>query len=134
MTSSLSTTNHLGIDPFLVIQQSNLRPTTKRQYARQLERYLATGSSLTDTAALINYAADLKPSQRVRFPLAALFRRRQVDRAVEIREIDHHAVLVDEPPPDFGVSLFGGHGGIGGECGENRFRASGSHEYARSHE
>jgi integrase len=72
--NAITTTNpqqFFGVDPFATIQQSLLQPSTKAQYTRALEKYLATGASLTDTQALINYASGLKASARA-FLKAAL--------------------------------------------------------------
>ncbi len=72
--TTLVTTNSqqfFGVDPFQVIKQAQLQPSTQRQYSRALEKYLATGASLTDTPALIEYASELKASARA-FLKAAL--------------------------------------------------------------
>ncbi|MEM7118168.1 MAG: site-specific integrase [Chloroflexota bacterium] len=47
---------------FSLIEQSGLAMTTQRVYKAAIERYLNHGHSLTDTAALATYAADLSPS------------------------------------------------------------------------
>ncbi|MCG3208363.1 MAG: Tyrosine recombinase XerC [Anaerolineae bacterium] len=71
-TALVTTTQHFyGVDPFTVINQSQLQPSTKQQYTRALEKYLATGANLTDTQALIEYASKLKASARA-FLKAAL--------------------------------------------------------------
>jgi len=57
------------------------------------------------------------PAERVGFPEAAFVRFRNGDRAIELAEIQHDAMPVDEPAPDLGVgdldSRFGRRRGPG---------------------
>ncbi|MGY8719815.1 MAG: hypothetical protein ACKVI3_18775, partial [Verrucomicrobiia bacterium] len=45
------------------------------------------------------------PTQRVWLSRTALLGCRQVYRSIEIGEVEHHAVFVNESAPDFGVRL-----------------------------
>ncbi len=58
-----------GID-LKAIERSNLGERTKYKYSREIDKYLATGASLTDRAALIAYGAGLKSSSRSFFKAA----------------------------------------------------------------
>lgn len=58
----LTTTQHLGVDPFAAINRARLAKSTKRQYLRQIELYLEAGLHLTDAEALADYARGLKSS------------------------------------------------------------------------
>ena len=68
-----TTTAHGGphFDPFRAIERAELQPSTRRQYSRAIERYLAKGGHLDDAKALGCYADTLPASGRV-FLKAAL--------------------------------------------------------------
>lgn len=63
MNNALSTQVNL-IDPFACVERARLSETTKRQYRRALELYINTGNSLTNAAALADYAQSLKSSPK----------------------------------------------------------------------
>lgn len=52
------------------IERANLGPATKQKYRRVVEGYLTTGHSLTDAAALSDYAQQLSPSGRAHLKAA----------------------------------------------------------------
>lgn len=64
MTTALSTQVNAMADPFLAIERAKLSDTTRRQYRRALELYLATGNSLTNADQLATYAQGLKSSPK----------------------------------------------------------------------
>ena len=59
MNTSLIPARKPGID-ITAIDRANLGERTKYKYSRELQKYLDTGSSLTDRAALIAWGAGLR--------------------------------------------------------------------------
>ena len=64
MTSQAALTSTVQPDVFSLIERADLADSTKMQYAKAMRNYLATGSALTDSDALADYAHGLKHSSR----------------------------------------------------------------------
>jgi len=81
--NTLTTTQNLGIVPFIVIEQANLADTTRKQYRRAIELYLQSGSSLGNADQLTNYALTLKSSPKAFLKFAIKLWSKEVERVVK---------------------------------------------------
>lgn len=87
-SSEITSFQHLEPGPFVIRTIQNdptLQPSTKHQYIKAIENYLATGEKLTDPVALSEYASTVSNSTRP-YLAAAVFRAQALQNTIKIQQ------------------------------------------------